>query len=324
MAIAEHETGFYSEMQAICKSFGCTVGVKSLPPSVYMTFINYITSPDQCFISAILEQPKAEVEEPLRILFGYAGAHRILLKHCVYEEARSCREPNQIMRRNNAKVRIPLEFVKQQLSGLLPMINTLKLALTRRPSFRLDDPSEENIEKIRGTFLLFLNSLLELGTVLPSSVRFVCKCVFDSFTFFQGDPALGHRAVFMLFIFRVLFPMLTQTQPTDPPELKLDPLEMAQFPKLVTNMFVAERQLSAPIAALCTELRGRIGEIYATVTRCVEAGDVIPRPSHAAAVEAVDKIRALCAPNAHELAYAPPRPLAIVVAWLTTLANDAQ
>jgi hypothetical protein len=76
-ALAEHETGIYSEVQSVFKSLCCTATVKSLPAAVYMAFINFITSPDQHFISAVLERSIQEIESSLITVFNYAGAHRL-------------------------------------------------------------------------------------------------------------------------------------------------------------------------------------------------------------------------------------------------------
>jgi hypothetical protein len=321
MSKAELETGIFIESQSVFRSLEASAPAPRLPDEVYTAVIAFITSPDQIFISAVIQQSLPDLDAALVAVFTYAGAHRLLLKHCVYEESKACNDAGQIMRRNNSRVRIALEFVRQQSVGIIPIINRLKTQLTQTSHFDFSVTSDENLAVIRATLGHILDAILDIVSVLPSSVRFVCRCVDDAVSYFHRERSLGRRGVFMFFVFRILFPLITQPQDTDPPELVVDPLEMAKYPKLLTNIFVAERQLEPHLAPLAAEQRPRIEAFYENLTKCPEASDLVPQPTYAAATAAVDTIRVKCAPLARELAFAPPRELAVLSAWLSTVAQ---
>jgi hypothetical protein len=315
MSKAELETGLFMESQSVFRSFEASAALPRLPDEVYTAMISFITSPDQVFLSAVLSSV-SDLEASLVTVFTYAGAHRLLLKHCIYEECKTCIDAGQIMRRNNSRVRISLDFTRQQTAPIIPIINRLKAQLTETPPFDFSSSSDENLAAIRATLTHILDAILAMVSVVPSSVRFVCHCVDEAVSFFHRDRALGRRGVFMFFVFRILFPLLTQPQDTDPPDLVVDPIQMAKYPKLLTNIFVAQRQLESHLVPLAEEQSARIEAFYERVTQCPEEFDVVTQPTYVAVTAAIDTIRAKCAPIARELSFAAPRECAVVRAWL--------
>jgi hypothetical protein len=317
MAVAEHEIGFYSEFQSIFKSFGCTANVARLPHDVYASIIHYITFPSFRFIATVLASDLSDIEAPLVTVFAHVGSHRLLLHLCVLEDALSCPDSASMMSRCTMHFRVLLEFAERQLAPLQPRIDALKRVVCSGAV----DPSGDDLAALHGTVQSFLNALLELATSLPSSVRFVCRCLNETYTFVQRSPAIGRRAVFLFVVSRLLFPMMALRLPTDPPELVVDPRKMEKLADVLPGLFLDDSSIEPRIASACEDLREDIDAFFYFAPKCVDCNDVLERPSFDEATRAVDQIRAACAPVARELAYAPRRAIALFTVWLNTLVD---
>jgi hypothetical protein len=302
MAVAEHEIGFFSEIQSLFNSFDCTRNTRRLPEEVYISYIHFITSPNFRLISTLIEFNLPSIELPLLQLFTHAGAHRILLKLCIFEEASSCPDSAEVMRSDRLHVRILLEFARRQLAPLRPQIGALKKLLFTWPAKH---------DTVQG----FVGAVVELVSSFPSSVHFICRCLYEVYTFLNHNPAFGRSAVFHFIVVRLLFPMMAQSFPGDP-----QPLE--SFPALFAAVFLDEQQIEPEIASACADLREDIDAFFYFAIKSVESTDVLDRPSFDEATWAIDEIRTACAPIDRQLAYAPRRAVPLFAVWLKSVVGE--
>jgi hypothetical protein len=322
-ARAEHEMQLPIDSLTVYRIFQAAHGIPTLPSSVYAAIVDQITCPDQRFLSSIFVPALSDIETPLLTIFAHAGCCRRLLKFCIYEEARVPVEPAQIMRMNSLRLRIPLTFMRREIvSYVSAVFNPIKIRLAASPKFDIDSKTDDDMLIIDNLLRLVLSDLLRAAAAMPSSIRFVCKCAFDSVNAAFRDPRMGQRGVFMLFLFRIVFTMLCQPQATDPPGLDFDISKMAKLPKLLTEVFSGEGTSETQhLEKIMIEHRGKVNKIMAILTDCPEDADLVARPTFQEVIDAVEKLREKCVPAARELLAATPQPSEILRLFLLQLVD---
>jgi hypothetical protein len=196
----------------------------------------------------------------------------------------------------------------------------MKIRLAASPPFDISSDSEDNILIVNSLVSSVLTDLVRAAAAMPSSIRFICKCAFESVTANFSDRKIGQRGVFMLFLFRVIFTLICQPQATDPPGLDLDLSVMSKVPKLLTAVFANDGRTEMPhLDALVDQHQETVEQIMSILTTCNEDMDVVEIPGFQDVIEAIDKIRERCAPSLRELTFFQQHPLEILRLFLLEL-----
>jgi hypothetical protein len=282
------------ETPTLAESLFQSRAIKALPLNAYSAIIDALVSPDLRLLSSCANVP--DVEGSLVTIFLHAGCHRRLVKYCIYEEVTQC-DANQVMRRNSPLVRIPIEFIRRNIEPIIVSVfNPLKVKLALSPSFDAKGVDDDNIAIVGAHLSSFITSMLGAASVIPSSIRFVCKCVHDAVAAHCGGVRFGKRGVFMLFLFRIVLPLLCQPQPTDSTDMPLDVQNMSKLSRVLTALFGSDPIAEcAHLQTVIDALQPDVEKFYEMVTSCPEECDVPMRPTWGKVIEAVDTVREKCA-----------------------------
>lgn len=317
---SEISNGINSPLVAVFRSFSALTSFETLPVDIYSGFINYFTSPDMQIVSQILSKNIENIEFPLTIIFMHKNLHRRLLKFCIYREVFATTEPSHLMRMNSQDVKIVVVFLTEQIKALIdPAINSIKVEICKHSNFDFTLNDQSTIESFKKLTDIFINGFLKILPVIPSSIRYVCSIINEASK--VKFKSLSFKGVFMAFFFRVIFPLLCQPCPTDPPGLKVDIKKMAHFGKIMTSIFLAEQAQLSHFSEIASIHEDDINAIFDRLTDCPEPYDIIETPSYRTACLMVDKIRKKCYKKTANLLVETNKHSAVLMQWLDLMKN---
>ncbi|KAK8842094.1 Ras GTPase activating protein ira2 [Tritrichomonas musculus] len=317
---AEVENGISSPLIAVFRSFSALSSFEVLPVEVYSGFINYITSPDLMVTSQLLNNDIDGIEFALLTIFMHKNLHRRLLKYCIYHDVFSTDDPSHMMRMNTKEVKIIVDFLTNQIQSLIkPAINTIKIQIVQSLDIDFSLTDEETIKSVKNITDIFINGFIQILPTIPSSIRYVC-CVINQACKLRFKSS-AFKGIFMAFFFRVIFPVLCQPRPTDPPGLEVDIKKMAAFGKIMTSVFLADQSSLPQFAEIARANEENVNMIFDRLTDCTESYDMIDTPSFATACKMLDKIRFKCQKKASDLIFDYSRHSQILIHWLDLIAN---
>lgn len=317
----EISNGIYSPLIAVFRSFAALNSFDTLPLEVYSGFINYITSPDMTIVSQIMNKNIDDIEMPLATIFTYKNLHRRLLKFCIYHEVFTTKDPSHLMRMNSQSVKVVVDFLTSQIETLIdPGINKIKVEICK--SFNFDftqDDDPETINSFKKLVDIFIEGFINILPTIPSSIRYVL-CIINEASKIKFK-SLTFKGVFMAFFFRVIFPILCQPCPTDPPGLNVDIKKMAAFGKIMTSIFASEHQQLPHFSEIARLHEENVNKIFDRLTECNEPYDIIEQPSFKQACLMIDIIRKKCVKKISILTNESNRHSLILMLWLDLMKN---
>lgn len=315
---AEIENGLNSPLIAVFRSFSSLNGVDVLPVEIYSGFINYITSPDMLVASQLLNQNVDEIELPLLTIFMFKNLHRRLLKFCIYHDVFSTDDPSHLMRKNSKEVKIVVHFLTSQMQSLIqPAINEIKKRICENIDIDFSLTDEDTINSVQHVTSIFIEGIIQILPIISSAIRFVCCIINEACTI--RFKSFAFKGIFMAFFFRVIFPILCQPRPTDPPGINVDVKKMAAFGKIMTSIFLSDQSSLAHFAGIEEDLQEKVNLIYDRLTDCEEPYDIIETPSFKTACVMVDSIRKKCNKKESNLVFDYLDNSQILIHWLDLL-----
>lgn len=316
----ELANGPISPLITVFRSFSALNSFDTLPVDVYSGFINYITSPDMLIVNKLLNKNFEDIELPLVTIFSHKNLHRRLLKYCIFQEVFSTDDASHLMRMNSQEVKVVIDFLTSQIRTLIdPGINKIKADICKAFNFDFTQNDPETISSMKKLTDIFIEGFINILPMMPSSVRYVC-CIINEASKVKFK-SLTCKGVFMAFFFRVIFPLICQPCPTDPPGLSVDIKKMAAFGKIMTSIFVEEYSHLAHFSAIAGLQEENVGKIFDRLTECDEPYDMIDQPSFTEACLSVDKIRKKCQKKASVLAVDDCGHSKILMLWLDLMKN---
>lgn len=315
---SEISNGIYSPFTAVFRSFSALTSFDTLPIEIYSGFIDYITSPDMMIASQLLTKNIDDIEYPLVTIFMYKNLHRRLLKYCIYREVFSTKDPSHLMRMNSQDVKVVIVFLTEQIKALIdPAINNIKVQISNHSNFDFTLNDQSTIDSFKKLTDIFINGFIKILPIISSSIRYACSIINEASK--AKFNSLSFKGVFMAFFFRVIFPLLCQPCPTDPPGLKVDIKKMAIFGKIMTSIFVAEQAQLSHFSEIAACHEESINAIFDRLTDCKEPYDIIETPSFKTACLMVDRIRKKC--QKKNLVFETNKHSSILMKWLDLIKN---
>jgi len=321
MTIAEMDLQMMTIPNIVFRSFASSISIGKLPLSLYSKIIDVITSPNLAILNRIVQSKIEGIYDPLITVFTFAGAHRRLLKYCAYHDMNSITDTHQIMRGNSTETKCVIEFVKKQVvQHFAETLTMMKTKLMATPAFAIDSTNDDDIFIIDSMISSFIKSIMSMLHSFPSSLRFVFRSIYEAGIHRFNQERFGLRGVFMVFFFRVIFPLLCQPIPSDPPEMQMNIMQMTKLPKVLSNLLSSEKSESTVhLEATFETQKENIKMIYDRLIECDEPHDEIIKPSITEVIHAIDTIKTKCGPQCNNLAYMPLQPSFIIKHWLSYL-----
>ena len=318
MIIAEIQSKLYFPKRILFRSFTSSSDFNKLPLSIYSLILNLLTDSNMSILGTIINSQVENIHESLLTIFSFLGIHRKLLKYCIYNDLNNISDPSQIMRGNSISNKCIIEFVKKQLFPLIPdYFIGIKTKLVSTPEFTSDSTKSDDLLIIEHMINSFIESIFNVIDLIPSSIRFTCKIAYEASICKYNDTKMGIRAIFMLFFFRVVFPLLCQPHSLDPPDMTMSLTQMTKLPKILACLFSTEKNENLiNLKKIFIKQNEKINIIYDKLKNCNEPLDDLTKPNFEEVIDSIDKLRKRCSPFCSELSFAPDIPSPIIKNWL--------
>ncbi|KAH0794731.1 hypothetical protein GPJ56_001278 [Histomonas meleagridis] len=318
--INDFENNKFSPSKSFFTSVKSVDQITTLPVAAYSAFCEYIISPDMSVLSALFARQVMEIDNDLITIFKFYGIHHRLVKYCVCKDVFKTIDEANIMRSNLIETKIIIGIIKNELEPFFQsIIIPLKTKLCAIPTYNLDSKEDFDLNIIDYTTSMFIDTISKLLTNVSLTTRFICRTIYDECLAKYKEEKYAQRGVFMIFFFRVLFPMICQPQDSDPPEIVINIQNSTLLPKLLTMVFSFESSNNENVDKIAEKYKKTIAGFFEILTNYKDSYDIIERPSFMDVMRAVDNIRKRAMGKIDDLIAYQLEPSLLLNNWLNSL-----